>query len=193
LASLLDHTPNYRGWIVDLCAPHLVAPVLEVEVETGRGSSAGSFELSGEATAGDQLFGSAVMINVLERIEDDLALLREVRERLEPGGRLCIWTPTYQFLYSGFDARLGHVRRYRKRELEAAVRLAGYEVVEGRHVNLPGWLGWLVFCRLLRQEPTSAALVHNVDAWIVPAVRWFETRVRVPIGMSVFLVARNPA
>jgi hypothetical protein len=133
------------------------------------------------------------MINVLERIEDDQALLRGVRERLEPGGRLCIWAPTYQFLYSGFDARLGHVRRYRKRQLEAAVRLAGYEVVEGRHVNLPGWLGWLVFCRLLRQEPTSPALVRSVDTWIVPVVRWFESRVRVPIGMSVFLVARNPA
>ena len=25
-----------------------------------------------------------------------------------------------------------------------------------------------------------------------PLVRWFETRVRVPIGMSVFLVARKP-
>jgi hypothetical protein len=50
-----------------------------------------------------------------------------------------------------------------------------------------------VFCRLLRKEPTSPALVRNVDTWIVPAVRWFETRVRVPIGMSVFLVARNPA
>ena len=190
LASLLDHAPNYRDWIVDLCAPHLVAPVLEVEA--GRGFSSGGFELSGDEAAGDRLFGSAVMINVLERIEDDQAALREVRERLEPGGRLCLWAPTYQFLYSGFDARLGHVRRYRKRQLESDLRLAGFEVVEGRHVNLPGWLGWLILCRLLRQEPISPTLVRKVDTWIVPMVRWFETRVRVPIGMSVFLVARTP-
>jgi hypothetical protein len=190
LASLLDHAPNYRKWIVDLCAPHLVAPVLEVEA--GRGSTSGSFDLSGDRSTGDQQFGSAVMINVLERIEDDQALLRAVRERLEPGARICIWAPTYQFLYSGFDARLGHIRRYRKRDLEADVRLAGLEVIEGRHVNLPGWLGWLILCRLLRREPTSPTLVHSVDRWIVPVVRWFETRVRVPIGMSVFLVARKP-
>ena len=190
MASLLDHAPNYRQWIVDLCAPHLVAPVLEVEAE--RGSSPGSFELSGYVPAGDQLFGSAVMINVLERIVDDQAVLRGVRERLEPGGRLCIWAPTYQFLYSRFDERLGHVRRYRKRQLEADVRLAGFEVVEGRHVNLPGWLGWLILCRVLRREPTSSRLLRNVDTWIVPVVRWVETRVRVPIGMSVLLVARKP-
>ena len=59
-------------------------------------------------------------------------------------------------------------------------------------MNLPGWLGWLVMCRLLRREPTSPTLLRNVDTWIVPVVRWFETRVRVPIGMSVFLVARKP-
>ncbi len=134
-----------------------------------------------------------MMINVLERIEGDQAALREVFERLEPGGRVCIWAPTYQFLYSGFDARLGHVRRFRKRQLEVDVRLAGFGVVEGRHVNLLGWLGWLIVCRLLRREPTSPMLLRNVDRWIVPAVRWFEMRVRVPIGMSVFLVARKPA
>ena len=152
-----------------------------------------AIQLFGDAASADRKSGSAVMINVLERIEDDQVVLRGVLDRLEPGGRLCIWAPTYQFLYSAFDARLGHVRRYRKRELEAAVRLAGFEVVEGRHVNLPGWLGWLVFCRLLRQEPTSPTLVRSVDTWIVPAVRWFETRVRIPIGMSVFLVAGKPA
>jgi SAM-dependent methyltransferase len=191
LASLLDHAPNYRTWIVDLCAPHLVETVLEVRAVPG--SVSASSDLLGDATVADGLFGSAVMVNVLERIEDDQGVLREVLDRLEPGGRLCIWSPTYEFLFSPFDSQLGHVRRYRKRQLEADVRLAGFEVVEGRHVNLPGWLGWLVFCRLLRQDPTSPALLRLVDTWMVPAVRWFETRVRIPIGMSVFLVARKPA
>ncbi len=61
-----------------------------------------------------------------------------------------------------------------------------------RHVNLPGWFSWLIFCRFLRQEPTSPTTVKIFDKWIVPAVRWFETRVRVPFGQSVFLVARKP-
>jgi hypothetical protein len=191
VASLLDHAPNYRKWIVDLCAPHLVEPVLEVTVRSGTADR--SFASSGGVGAADRLFGSAVMINVLERIEDDQAVLRETLDRLEPGGRLCVWAPTYEFLRSDFDARLGNVRRYRKRQLEADLRLAGFEVVEGRHVNLLGWLGWLVVCRLLRRHPTSPTLLKNVDTWIVPAVRWFESRVRVPIGMSVFLVAAKPA
>ena len=190
LTSVLDDAPNYRRWIVDLCAPHLAGPVLEV------GAAHGTFTVGpappGDVADVDALYGSAVMINVLERIEDDQAVLREVFERLEPGGRLCIWAPTYEFLSSRFDAELGHVRRYRKRQLEADVRLAGFEVVEGRHVNLPGWLGWLVFCRILRRRPTSPTLVRALDTWIVPPMRWFETRVKMPIGMSVFLAARKP-
>ncbi len=186
-ASLLDHAPNYRSWIVDLCSPHLAGPMLEAS----QGTSGGTFTLNGDAVDANGLFGSAVMIDVLECVEDDHALLQQVFERLEPGGRLCIWAPTYEFLSSPFDAKLGRRRRYRKRQLEGAVRLAGYEVVEGRHVNLPGWLGWLILCRLLRREPT-ARMVAVLDTSIVPAVRWIETRVRVPIALSVFLVARKP-
>ena len=80
-----------------------------------------------------------------------------------------------------------------RRLVRLFLKRAGYEVVEGRHVNLPGWLGWLVFCRILRRRPTSPTMVKLLDTWMVPAIRWFETRVRIPIGMSVFLVARKPS
>ena len=218
----LDDALNYRNWIVDLCAPHLVGPILEVGA--GHGTFSESYASFGDVTAvepgahGAALlaeryaddervttvsgvvadvpteppFGSAVMINVLEHIEDDQGVLRDIYDRLVPGGCLCIWVPSYEFLYSEFDRKLGHVRRYRKRQLEADVRLAGYEVVEGRHVNLPGWFSWLILCRLLRQEPTSPTTVKVFDRRIVPVVRWFESRVRVPFGQSVFLVARKP-
>lgn len=218
----LDDALNYRNWIVDLCAPHLAGSVLEVgaghgtfteclvsfgdvtAVEPGRHAASLLADryaddrrvrpvagVIGDVPA-DPPFGSAVMINVLEHIEDDQGVLREIYDRLEPGADLCIWVPAYDVLYSEFDAKLGHVRRYRKRQLERDVRLAGYEVVEARHVNLPGWFSWLILCRFLRQEPTSPTTVKIFDRWIVPVVRWVETRIRVPFGQSVFLVARKP-
>ncbi len=64
-----------------------------------------------------------------------------------------IWVPAFQFLYSPFDEKLGHVRRYRKREAERDVRLAGYEVVDSRYVNMPGWFSWLLLVRLLVRNP----------------------------------------
>ena len=73
------------------------------------------------------------------------------------------------------------------------VRLAGYEVVDSRYVNMPGWFSWLLLVRLLRQEPTSPTTVEIFDRYIVPVVRWVEDRVRMPFGQSVFVVARKPS
>lgn len=218
----LDDAVNYRNWIVDLAAPALRGPVLEVGA--GHGTFTESLVAFGDVTAVEPgghaaelltsryatdtrvtavsglvsdlpdapRYGSAVMINVLEHIADDQGVLREISDRLEPGGTLAIWVPAFQLLYSPFDSKLGHVRRYRKRELETDVGRAGYQVVESRYVNMPGWFSWLLLVRLLRQEPTSPTTVRIFDEWIVPVVRWVESRVRMPFGQSVFLIARKP-
>jgi SAM-dependent methyltransferase len=217
----LDDAENYRNWIVDLTRPHLSGPILEVGAGHGTftesfatfgavtavepGGHAASvlsdrYASDDRVTAVDgvvadvpaePVFGSAVMINVLEHIEDDQGVLREIGERLQPGACLAIWVPAFQLLYSPFDEKLGHVRRYRKGEVERDVRLAGYEVVDSRYVNMPGWFSWLLLVRLLRQEPTSAITVKIFDRYIVPVVRWIEDRVRMPFGQSVFVVARK--
>jgi len=220
--SLESHDAlNYRDWIVDLATPHLGDRLLEVGAGHGtfteRFAELGSVvavepdeyaaaRLSERFDTDDRIttvsgvaadvdadgFDGAVMINVLEHIEDDQGVLRDIGDRLQPGACLSIWVPAFQLLYSPFDTKLGHVRRYRKHELVADVREAGYDVVDARYVNMPGWFSWLLLVRMLRQEPTSATTVKIFDRWIVPVVRWVEDRVRMPFGQSVFLVARKP-
>lgn len=218
----LDDALNYRDWIVDLATPHLAEPLLEVGAGHGTFTESfaelgsvtavepgayGAALLTDRFADDDRVttvsgtvadvadapaFGSSVMINVLEHIEDDQGVLREIRDRLEPGRCLVIWVPAFQLLYSPFDEKLGHVRRYRKQQLEVDVARAGFDVVDSRYVNLPGWFSWLLLVRLLRQEPTSAATVKIFDRYIVPVVRWVEDRIRMPFGQSVLLVARKP-
>jgi SAM-dependent methyltransferase len=130
-------------------------------------------------------YGSAVMVNVLEHIEDDAGALGAIRRRLRPGAQLAIW-----LLYSEFDRKLGHHRRYRRPQLETLVRSAGYEVVRSQYVNMPGWFSWLLISRLLNREPTSGPLVRIFDRWLVPAIRIMEARVRPPFGQSILLVGR---
>ena len=217
----LDDAENYRNWIVSLAAPYLVGPILEVGAGHGTftesfadfgdvtsvepdayaagllteryADDARITALAGtvDDVAPDSAFGTALMINVLEHIADDQGVLRSIKDRLEPSGHLVIWVPAFRLLYSPFDAKLGHVRRYRKREVEADVRQAGYDLVESRYVNAPGWFSWLLMVRLMRQEPTSATTIKIFDRYLVPPVRWLESRVRMPFGQSVFLVARK--
>lgn len=220
--SSLEHAVNYRNWLLGFAAPFIAHPVLEIGAGRGTFTTFlatdGAVtavepseqmaalltaavsghpqvrvvvgELSAVAAAGDH--GSAVMFNVLEHIEDDLAALRQINERLRPGAHLVIWVPAFQLLYSDFDRKIGHHRRYRVRGLKSLVREAGFSIVKARYANFPGWFSWLLFCRLLRVDPSDGALPRVFDRFFVPVISRVERFVRPPIGQSILLVARKP-
>jgi 2-polyprenyl-3-methyl-5-hydroxy-6-metoxy-1,4-benzoquinol methylase len=81
------------------------------------------------AVAGLPPFDSAVLINVLEHIDDDDGALRELPATLKPGGRLILRVPALALPYSDFDRKIGHYRRYRMAGLRA--QLSG---VRGSHM-----------------------------------------------------------
>ncbi len=218
----LEGAPNYMGWIVGLMAPYLDGPILELgaghgtfteaftafgevhAVEPGETASSllrerfanrpnitVSKALVAELAA-EPAYGSAVMVNVLEHIEDDADALAQIHARLVPGGHLGIWVPAFQLLFSDFDRRLGHHRRYRREPLADLVQQAGYQVVDARYVNMPGWLSWLIITRFLGLTPSAGPLVTAFDRFIVPLTRALERVVRVPFGQSVLVIARKP-
>jgi SAM-dependent methyltransferase len=137
-------------------------------------------------------FDTAVLINVLEHIEDDNAALEELYELLEPGGRLLLWVPAFPILYSEFDRKIGHYRRYRLKGLGIQLARAGFEVQDIRYVNSVGAIAWLVVARLLRRTPTGGASVRIFDRYFVPVIRLAERRLRPPFGQSVLAVAYVP-
>jgi SAM-dependent methyltransferase len=134
-------------------------------------------------------YDSVVLINVLEHIEDDDGALRELSATLKPGGRLILWVPAFALLYSDFDRKIGHYRRYRMTGLKAKLSSAGYDVAHIRYVNSAGALAWLVVTRLLRQAPTGGLSVKIYDSYFVPVLKRAERRWGTPFGQSVFAVA----
>jgi SAM-dependent methyltransferase len=145
-----------------------------------------------DAVAGLPPFDSAVLINVLEHIPDDDVALQDLAATLKPGGRLILWVPAFQLLYSDFDRKIGHHRRYRKGELRAQLTRAGYDVAEIRYVNSVGALAWLVVARLMHRAPTGGRSVKIYDSYFVPVLKRLEGRRGVPFGQSVFAVATWP-
>ena len=218
----LDDAINYLRWIVDLTLPYLDGPILEVGAGHGTFTASFAKLGTVHAVEPSQLasgllsdrygddprvtithglvedlptgptFGSAVMINVLEHIEDDAAALREIYARLQPGGHIAIWVPAFRLLYSDFDRQLGHHRRYRRPGLEQVATASGFRVVRSHYVNLPGWFSWLIVARLAGKAPTAGPLVAIFDRFIVPIVRFVESRFVPPFGQSIILFARKP-
>ena len=134
---------------------------------------------------------SVLYINVLEHIEDDEAELRSVRQNLAEAGRVMIMAPALTWLYGRLDARIGHFRRYRKRELEEKLREAGFRILQSNYFDLPGIVPWWIKYRLLRSETMEPRMVRLYDRFIVPPVRRIEVRFPPPIGKNVIVIAEK--
>lgn len=145
-----------------------------------------------DAAASQGPFDTAILINVLEHIQDDDGALRELAGLLKPGGRVVLWVPAFSLLYSDFDRRIGHYRRYRRTTLRAQLSHAGYHVQDVRYVNSVGAIAWLVVARFLRRTPTSGAPVRIFDRYFVPVLKQLEHRWRPPFGQSIFAVGAWP-
>jgi SAM-dependent methyltransferase len=140
-----------------------------------------------DVTSGETGSYSAVIaINVLEHIEDDVAALRAMADRLQPGGKVIIFVPAFPFAMSRFDRAVGHFRRYRKHTLAKTFTDAGLDVDRVRYVNAPGLLAWFVGMRVLRMTPQDGATVRLWDRFVIPLARTAEARRQPPFGQSVF-------
>jgi SAM-dependent methyltransferase len=137
-------------------------------------------------------FDTAVLINVLEHIEDDTGALEQLVQELEPGGRLIIWAPAFELLYSRFDARIGHYRRYRIGDMRTRIETLGLELREIRYANSVGAIAWFVLARLLHGTPTKGYPVRLFDRWAVPVLKRAETGHRPPFGQSILVAAEKP-
>jgi glycosyltransferase involved in cell wall biosynthesis len=222
LASL-DDADNYAEWIYTLIKDRLGHRVLEVGAGHGsltelieHGRLVTATDLSGSCvqrlrqrfatranvtvlqadlaeTNGDLQYDSIILINVLEHLDDDVEVLRTLRGLLAPGGSICIFVPAFQGLYSDFDRRLGHRRRYRRSQLIGVLDSAGYSIEDARYVNTVGAVAWWLFARRLNQIPTQNWSVRLYDRCFVPVLRRIEIR-RVPrFGQSLLCIGRRPS
>lgn len=89
-----------------------------------------------EHRAGDALGAPAcaALLDVIEHVDDDAALLRSVAADLAPGAKVIVTVPALRLLWSSWDVNLGHRRRYRRRDLRDTLTRAGLDVVEVRYL-----------------------------------------------------------
>jgi SAM-dependent methyltransferase len=143
-------------------------------------------------SSADAHYDSAVMVNVLEHIENDRSALFELYRILKPGAALCLFVPAMPFLYSAYDRIAGHYRRYELAGLKRLVSEAGFEITRARYFDVLGVLPWLIAMRLAGQVKISARAARLYDIVAVPIGRALETMVPPPFGKNILLVARKP-
>lgn len=137
--------------------------------------------------------------DVLEHIEDDEAVLREMARVARRGGLLVIVVPAFPTLWSNRDERLQHKRRYQIGELRSHVAGAGFDVLRATYCDsflfLPLWL--LVKSRLLTGHDPRMRLDIAPSSILDPlwlGLAALERRLiglDLPFGASALCVARR--
>ncbi len=131
--------------------------------------------------------------NVLEHIPDELPILDHCLKLLKHGGFFVAIVPAMPLLYSAFDKKIGHFRRYSKKD-----RARWEHYLLDRHkvkwldfsfFNPIGAIGWFLKMKLLSQTNIKKqdAMVMNS---IIPFVSWLDF-LPLGFGQSIRIVIKK--
>ena len=140
-------------------------------------------------------FDSILCVNVLEHIRDDASALAAMSRLLPSRGYLNLLVPAHPFLYGTPDELAGHFRRYRRKDLVALVRAAGFDLRDAHFFNGFGAIPYFLNARILKPKSLSGAVDTQIvlyDRYFVPVLRRLERWVRPPFGQSLIIVAQKP-
>jgi len=132
----------------------------------------------------EETFDTLLYIDVLEHIEDDGQELRKAWRHLRPGGRLIVLCPAHNFLFSPFDAAIGHFRRYNRRMM-TRLTTPGLTLQTCFYLDSVGMLLSLGNRMLLRQGSPTPAQIAFWDTRIVPISRLVDRLIFRALGKTV--------
>lgn len=135
--------------------------------------------------------GAIGLFDVVEHVEDDLALLQGVNPYLRRGGRIYLTVPAYQSLWSHDDTMAGHYRRYSLSRVCMLLRDAGYKVDYGTYIF--SWLPLPILA--LRALPSRLGRRRDVPARAEHAagLRWFRKLLEQTLSFEPMLIAGGAA
>jgi len=132
----------------------------------------------------ERRFDAILYIDVLEHIEDDCGELRRAALHLNPGGRIIVLAPAHPFLYTAFDAAIGHFRRYTRDTLRAAAPPA-LRLQKLTYLDSIGVLASLGNRLLLRSSMPTESQILTWDRFLVPLSRAIDPLLGGRAGKSV--------
>lgn len=134
-------------------------------------------------------FDTILYIDVLEHIENDKREILSATSHLAAEGRLIVLSPAHPFLFTPFDAHIGHYRRYNKKSLGALIPPSLYsETVQ--YLDSVGLLASLGNRLLLKSSMPTAAQIALWDRCMVPVSSYLDAVFGYALGKTIVGVWR---
>ena len=135
-------------------------------------------------------FDAILYIDVLEHIEHDREELARASNLLRTGGMLIVLSPAHQWLYTPFDAAIGHFRRYNRTSLAGCSppSCAMEQLVYLDSVGMLASLGNYLF---LQQSTPTLRQILFWDRYLVRSSTILDALLFHSLGKSILGVWRK--
>jgi SAM-dependent methyltransferase len=218
--EVMKEAVNYNRFLLDLIKTHARPGERIVDFGAGVGTFAVAMQANGYAVACIELDAAQREIlaahglqvhatlgeirdasvdfvytfNVLEHIEDDVGAIRQIAGKLRAGGTLLIYVPAFALLYTSMDRKVGHLRRYKRRDLGVKVAAAGLTIETSEYVDSLGFLATLAY-RFAGSEAgdINRGALRIYDRLAFPVSRCTDRILKRVIGKNILMVASKPA
>lgn len=131
-------------------------------------------------------------LNVLEHIEDDLLIIKKLKDKLKQDGELFLYLPAFELLYSSMDKKVGHFRRYNFKMLESLAKNADLKVYKKSYVDSLGFFITLLYKVIGNKEGNidkKSLIIY--DRVIFPISKLFDKVFNQFFGKNVYMVFKK--
>ena len=141
------------------------------------------------------------MMDVLEHIEHDCDLIKNMLRVLPEGAYIAVSVPAYPSLFSSWDTVLGHYRRYSRNDLINLFEQNGARIIVCSYTFsylMPG----IIWRRLFQKNKHTDATCEfpSVPDWLNRLLVFFNKLeiaisrfIKIPCGSSIMCLAQNTA
>jgi SAM-dependent methyltransferase len=138
--------------------------------------------------------------NVLEHIDDDIAVLKQIHSVLKEDGKVVIYSPAFQVLYTSFDAQVGHFRRYSLGDLRKKLIQANFTILYYEFVDSLGFFAWILLKFNTIFHFTKASQTNQIthksfviyDRYFYPISKLMDSLgLRYLIGKNILTIAKK--
>ena len=146
----------------------------------------------------DNHFKLVLATDLIEHVEEAPAL-KELFRVLIPDGTALFTVPAFQMLWGLQDKLSHHKRRYTKRQIERAVKNAGFKIADSYYFNYllfpPIWVARQLIRRLdIKLESENQINTPWINKALTALFRFDVStapRLKPPFGVSILVVARK--
>ncbi len=139
----------------------------------------------------DNSIENIVSFNVFEHIKNDAQTLKIIHKKLANDGKLFIFVPASQELYSNFDKKLGHYRRYEMEGLQNLLKTCGFEILSAQYFDSVGYILAKIYKFLNISGGINLVQIQIFDKFIFNISKLLDRIFRKHFGKNIAVTVRK--